>query len=123
MGAGSTTTGGVAAAAGAGSGFAGTLAVTAGVVSTTAGEVVVVLVAVSAAAGALAVGIELAVADAQWSEIIFTAVTATLLSVTPELVAVVFAPVTAMSWPTCGFRSTVLLEILKVCVVPSSARM
>lgn len=65
---------------------------TAGIVSTTAGT--------------------LAVAVAQCSEIMLTPLTTTLLLEAPELVAVVFCPVTAMSWPTCGLRSTALLVTL-----------
>ena len=59
-------------------------------------------------------------AGAQCSEIIFTAVTAKLLG-EPELAAVVPCPETSMSWPTCGFRSTILPVIVNVRVVPSSA--
>src|SRR5450631_243029 len=63
----------------------------------------------SAIAGALAIAL------AQCSEIIFSPVTTTLLSEEPEPVAAfVFCPMTSTSWPTCGFRSTALLVILKV---------
>ena len=115
VGAGSATTGGVVVATGVVSVTAGAPAVVVGTVSATAGVGVVVLGTVSATAGVLAVaGFALAVAVAQCSEIILTPVTATPLSGVPELVAVVFDPVTSMSWPRCGFRSTVLLAILKV---------
>jgi hypothetical protein len=87
------------------------LAVAAGVLSVTVGESAVATGAGSATAGVLAVAAETV---AQCSEIIFTPVTTTL-SEDPELVsAFAFCPMTSTSWPTCAFRSTVLLVIVKV---------
>jgi hypothetical protein len=84
------------------------LAVAAGVLSVTVGESAVATGAGSATAGVLAVAAETV------AEIIFTPVTTTL-SEDPELVsAFAFCPMTSTSWPTCAFRSTVLLVIVKV---------
>jgi hypothetical protein len=58
-------------------------------------------------------------AVAQWSAIIFTEVTARVLSVTPKPGALTLFPVSSTSWPTWGFRFTVLVVILKDCGVPS----
>jgi len=105
------------------SAMAGALVVAVGVVSTAAGALViavgvlaVVVGVVSAAPGVVVVAVgALAIALAQCSEIIFSPVTTTLLSEEPEPVAAfVFCPMTSTSWPTCGFRSTALLVILKV---------
>jgi hypothetical protein len=90
----------------------GVLAFAVTVVSATGGVLAVAVTVVAAAVGALGV---LAVAGAQWSEIIFTAVTATPLFEEPELAATfAFCPMSSTSWPKCGFRSTVLLVILNV---------
>jgi hypothetical protein len=97
---------GVGSAAVLGATTAGLLAVATGAGSASTGALAVAVGVVSATVGVLAVGV------AQWSEIIFTPVTAMLLSEGLELAAVVVCPVTAMSWPTCRFRSTVLLVIL-----------
>src|SRR5450631_2652573 len=98
------------------SAMAGALVVAVGVVSTAAGALVVAVGVVSIAAGVLVVAVgALAIALAQCWEIIFSPVTTTLLSEEPEPVAAfVFCPMTSTSWPTCGFRSTALLVILKV---------
>jgi hypothetical protein len=103
VGVGSADAGVAAVVVGVGSGDAGVPAVAVTAVSFTAGVVLIV------AAGALAVAV------AQCSEIIFSPVTTTLLSEEPELVATVaFFAMTSTSWPRCGFRSTVLLVILKL---------
>jgi hypothetical protein len=99
--------GGVAAIAG--SAAAGVPALPLGVV---AAEVMV------AVAGSVAVE-ALEAAAAQWSAIIFTAVTARVLSVTPKPGALTLFPVSSTSWPRWGFRFTVLVVILKVWGVPS----
>jgi hypothetical protein len=98
------TAGLLAVATGAGSATAGVLAVATGVVSAMARLLPAATGVESTATGVLAVavvvpdaGAVLAVGVAQWSEIIFTPVTATLLSEGPELVAIVFCPATAMS--------------------------
>jgi hypothetical protein len=125
MGALAVSAGILAVVVGVGSAAAGVPAVAVTAVSFTAGVVLIV------AAGALAVAVTavsftagvvlivavgaLAVAVAQCSEIIFSPVTTTLLSEEPELVATVaFCAMTSTSWPRCGFRSTVLLVILKL---------
>jgi hypothetical protein len=114
----SATAGALAVATGAGSvAAAGALAVAAGAGSVAAaGALAVAAGAGSATAGALAVAV------AQWSEIIFIPVTITLLSEGLAF-ADTFAlcPTISTSCPMCGFRSTVLLVILKLCAVPSSA--
>ena len=108
----SVTAGAAVVAAGVGSDAAEVLAVAAGVLSVTVGESAVASGAGSATAGVLAVAAETV---AQCSEIIFTPVTTTLLSEDPELVsAFAFCPITSTSWPTCRFKSTVLLVTLKV---------
>jgi hypothetical protein len=95
---------------------AGILAVVVGVGSAAAGVPAVAVTAVLTAGVVLIVAAgALAVAVAQCSEIIFSPVTTTLLSEEPELVATVaFCAMTSTSWPRCGFRSTVLLVILKL---------
>ena len=77
--------------------------------------------AVSAASGltvsedGLAVAAGAAAAAAQWSEIMFSSVTAKLLSAAPELAApLALCPVRFTSWPRCGLRSTLLLVILRI---------
>jgi hypothetical protein len=103
MGALAVSAGILAVVVGVGSACAGVPAVAVTAVSFTAGVVLIV------AAGALAVAV------AQCSEIIFSPVTTTMLSEEPELVATVaFCAMTSTSWPRCGFRSTVLLVILKL---------
>jgi hypothetical protein len=88
---------------------AGILAVVVGVGSADAGVAAVVVGVGSGDAGVPAVAV------AQCSEIIFSPVTTTLLSEEPELVATVaFCAMTSTSWPRCGFRSIVLLVILKL---------
>jgi hypothetical protein len=57
-----------------------------------------------------------AAAAVQTSEIMFSSVTATLFSAAPA-----FCPMSFTSWPTCGLRSAVLLVILKIWPVVSSA--
>jgi hypothetical protein len=122
-GVGSAATGVLAAAAGVGSAAAGVLAAAAGVGSATTGVLAAVVGVGSATAGALAAAAgvgsamagALAVAGVQVSEIIFTPVMTTLLSEAPEIVdAFVLCPMISTSWPTCGFRSTVLLVTLKL---------
>jgi hypothetical protein len=95
---------------------AGILAVVVGVGSAAAGVPAVAVTAVLTTGVVLIVAAgALAVAVAQCSEIIFSPVTTTLLSEEPELVATVaFCAMTSTSWPRCGFRSTVLLVILKL---------
>jgi hypothetical protein len=75
------------------------------------------MVAVAVGVGSATVGVLAAAAEAvaQCSEIIFTPVMTTLLSEDPELAAAfAFCPMTSTSWPTCAFKSTVLLVIVKV---------
>ena len=63
----------------------------------------------TAAAGAAA-------APVQCSEIMFSSETAMLFSA-----ALAFCPMSFTSWPTCGLRSALLVVILKVWPVLSSA--
>jgi hypothetical protein len=64
----------------------------------------------------------LAVAVVQRSEIIFTPVAITLLSEGLAFAdTFAFCPMISTSCPTCDFKSIVLLVILNVCPVPSSA--
>jgi hypothetical protein len=100
--------GAVAAAAG---GMAvsedGLLVVAAGAVAAAAGGMTVSEDGLAVATGATA-------AAAQWSEIMFSSVTAKLLSAAPELAApLALCPMRFTSWPRCGLRSTLLLVILK----------
>jgi len=134
--------GGVAAAVGVttvsagGVAAAGVTAVSAGVVTVAVGAAVAaagvmvvsvtVLVvaagAVAAAGGVLAVceGVltvavgAAAAAAAQCSEIMFSSVTAMLLSAAAELAPLALCPIRVTSWPTCGLRSTLLVVILKM---------
>jgi hypothetical protein len=105
------------------------LAVAAGVVASAVGVLavsedgllVVAAGAVAAAAGGMTVsedGLVVATgataAAAQWSEIMFSSVTAKLLSAAPELAApLALCPMRFTSWPRCGLRSTLLLVILR----------
>ena len=57
-----------------------------------------------------------AAAAVQCSEIMFSSVTATLFSAAPA-----FFPMSFTSWPTCGLRSALLIVILKIWPVLSSA--
>jgi hypothetical protein len=105
------------------------LAVAAGVVASGAGGLTVsedglavAAGAVAAAAGGMTVsedGLVVATgataAAAQWSEIMFSSVTAKLLSAAPELAApLALCPMRFTSWPRCGLRSTLLLVILRI---------
>jgi hypothetical protein len=106
------------------------LAVAAGVVASAVGVLavsedgllVVAAGAVAAAAGGMTVsedGLVVATgataAAAQWSEIIFSSVTAKLLSAAPALAApLALCPMSVTSWPTCDLRSTLLVVILKI---------
>jgi hypothetical protein len=59
-----------------------------------------------------------AAAAAQCSEIMFSSVTAKLLSVAPGLAAeLALCPMRATSWPRCGLRSTLLVVIVKLWAV------
>ena len=72
-------------------------------------------------AGALIDPAGAAAGAAQWSEIMFREVTAKLLSAAPDVaVPLAFCPVRVTSWPRCGFRSTLVVVILKLCPVLSS---
>jgi hypothetical protein len=85
------------------------------------GLLVVAAGAVAAAAGGLtvsedgfAVATGATAAAAQWSEIMFSSVTAKLLSVAPELAApLALCPISVTSWPRYDLRSTLLVVILK----------
>jgi hypothetical protein len=89
------------------------LKVAAGAAGALAGSEVVLTVAAGAAAGAAA-------AAAQWSEIMFTSVTAKPLSAAAGSNPLALFPMTFTSWPRCGLRSTLLVVILKMCPVLSS---
>jgi hypothetical protein len=131
------TAGAAAAAAGGLTVSEDGLAVTAGEVAAAAGGLTVSedgLLAVAAGASAapaggmtvsedgLAVANGAAAATVQWSEIMFSSVTAKLLSAAPELTApLALWPMRFTSWPRCGLRSTLLVVILKIWRVPSSA--
>jgi hypothetical protein len=78
---------------------------------------------VAVSAGTLIEAAGAAAAAAQCSEIMFSEVTAKLLSVAPEVAgALAFWPVRVTSWPRCGLRSTVLVVILKLWPVLSSTK-
>jgi hypothetical protein len=62
-----------------------------------------------------------AVAATQCSEIMFSSVTAMLLSTAVELTPLALCPMRVTSWPRCGFRSTLLVVSLKMWPVLSSA--
>jgi hypothetical protein len=89
----------------------GALAVVAA--GTLAGSAGVLTVALGAAAGAAA-------AAAQWSEIMFTSVTAKPLSAAAGSNPFALFPMTFTAWPRCGLRSTLLVVILKMWPVLSS---
>lgn len=126
--------GGVAAAAGVTTVSAGVVTVAAGAAAAAAGVIVVsatVLVvaagAAAAAAGVLAVSegvltvaVGAAAAAAQCSEIMFSSVTAKLLSAAAELTPLALCPMRLTSWPRCGLKSTLLVVILKMWPVLSS---
>lgn len=78
-----------------------------------AGSAGVLTVALGAAAGAAA-------AAAQWSEIMFTSVTAKPLSAAAGSNPLALFPMTFTAWPRCGLRSTLLVVILKMWPVLSS---
>jgi len=127
--------GALAVAAGFGSATGGALTVAVGVVSATGGVLTVAVCVASATTGVVAVavgvasattgvlavaagvasgtGVVVAAAVAQCSEIMLTPVTATLLSGDPVVGAFAFCPVSSTLWPTCAFKSTVLVVILK----------
>jgi len=98
------------------------LVVAAGAVVAAAGAVAAAAGAVAAAAGGMtvsedwsAVATGATAAAAQWSEIMFSSVTAKLLSVAPELAAPpALCPTSVTSWPICDLRSTLLVVILKI---------
>src|SRR5580704_17197431 len=99
------------------------LAVATGVLAVSeVGLLVVAVGAVAAAAGGMTVSEDgLAVATgatavaAQWSETMFSSVTAKLSSAAPELAApLALCPMRFTSWPRCGLRSTLLLVILRI---------
>jgi hypothetical protein len=66
-------------------------------------------------AGVLIEAAGAAAAAAQCSEIMFSSVTAKLLSAAPGLAAeLALRPMRVTSWPRCGLRSTLLVVILKL---------
>src|ERR1700730_6275437 len=97
------------------------LAVAAGAAVSTAGVLGGAVGAGAAATGArkgsrdgMIVATGAAAAAAQCSEIMFSSVTAKLLSAAPELtVPLALCPMSFTSWPRCGLRSTPLVVILK----------
>jgi hypothetical protein len=98
------------------------LAIALGAAVSTAGVLAVAVGAAAAATGAAAAATGAAAAAAQCSEIMFSSVTAKLLSAAPELtVPLALCPMSFTSWPTCGLRSTLLVVILKIWRVPPSA--
>jgi hypothetical protein len=110
---------GAGATAGAAAATGGVLTLSEGVLTAAAGAAAI---GAAAAGGVLTFseGVPTAAAGAaaaavQCSEIMFSSVTATLLS---ELA---FCPVSFTSWPTCGLRSALLVVILKTWPVLSSA--
>ena len=100
---------GVAVAAGVVASATGVLAVSEdGLLVVAAGGMTVSEDGLAVATGATA-------AAAQWSEIMFSSVTAKLLSAAPELTApLALCPMRFTSWPRCGLRSTLLLVILRI---------
>jgi hypothetical protein len=115
-----TTTGATAVSEGALTVATGAVAATAGVPAITAGGVVPAAGVLTVPAGVLTLAVGAAAAAAQCSEIIFSPVTAKLLSAAAELAPLAFCPVRLTSWPTCGLRSTLLVVILKMWLVLSS---
>src|ERR1700674_2909175 len=101
------------------------MTLTTGVAASEAGVLTVALAA-AFAAGAMTVSEEgmtvttgaaaaEARAAAQCSEIIFSWVTAKLLSEAPDLTApLALCPMSFTAWPRCGLRSTLLVVILKI---------
>jgi hypothetical protein len=141
-------TGAVSAAAGVTVISAGRVADVAGVLAVSAGVGIVATGAVASAAGALAVSalstvatgavefagdvlggsagvvtgaMDAAADTAQCSEIIFSSVTERLLSAGAELAPLALCPISVTSWLRCGLRSTLLVVILKMWPVLSSA--
>jgi hypothetical protein len=110
----------VTGAAGAAPGAAGMLAVSEGVLTGAVGGA-------AGAAGMLAVsegvltGAVDAAAGAQRSEIMFSSVTSRLSPAAPELATLALCPMRVTSWPRCALRSTLLVVILKMWPVLSSA--
>jgi hypothetical protein len=101
-------------AAGAVAAAVGALAVVAaGALAGSEGVLTVAVGALGAAAGAAA-------AAAQWSEIMFTSVTAKPLSAAAGSNPLALFPMTFTAWPRCGLRSTLLVVILKMWPVLSS---
>ena len=110
---------GVAAAGGAIAVSEGVPTVEAGAVAAGAAATAGGVLAVSAGALILAAGA--AAAAVQCSEIMFREVTAKPLSAAPDVaVPLAFCPVRVTSWPRCGFRSTLVVVILKLWPVLSS---
>ena len=102
------STGVLTVAAGAAAAASGALAVAAGAAAGVVASGVLTVAEGAAAAGVLPTA-------AHCSEIMFSSVTAKLLSAVPELTApFALCPASLTSWPSCGLRSTLLVVILKI---------
>src|ERR1017187_2428235 len=112
--------GGVAAAAGVTTVSAGGVAAAVGVMAVSAGGVTAAAGVMAVSAGVVTVAAGAAAAAAQCSEIMFSSVTAKVLSAAAELTPLALCPMRVTSWPRCGLRSTLLVVILKVWPVLSS---
>jgi hypothetical protein len=99
----------------------GVLTVPAGAAAAAAGVISVSAGGVASAAGVVAVAAGAAAAAAQCSEIMFSSVTVKLSSAAAELAPLALCPVRVTSWLRCGLRSTLLVVILKMWPVLSSA--
>src|SRR6202011_5955853 len=111
------------AAAGAAGSGAGVVAVSDGALAGAAALAAAGAAGVMTVSGlVLTVATSVAAAPAQCSEIMLSSVTARLLSAIPELTApLALCPTSFTSWPRCGLRSTLLVVILKIWPVLSSA--
>jgi len=100
---------------------AGALVVSAGVGIVAAGTAAASGGGMAVSAGALIEPAGAAAAAAQCSEIMFSEVAAKALSAAPDVaVPLAFCPMRVTSWPRCGFRSTLVVVILKLWPVLSS---
>ena len=113
-------TGAEASAGGVTTISAGGAAVAGGVTTISAGGAAVAAGVTTVSAGVVTVAVGAAAAAAQCSEIMFSSVTAKLLSAAAELAPLALCPMRVTSWPRCFLKSILLVVILKVCPVPSS---